>query len=151
MSDDFHYRSVWTIPRCHLQGVVAGSRVYHQRKHSVPLVIHGLISHVYLPIFRNGKRLNPRTSTLSKCQFRYSALLSQSGIIFIFILDFATSESSSKSLFRTEIHARSTNFFLVICKILSCIRLMHFTTKFAMLFLSKYMCVKGSVYKRVCA
>ena len=117
----------------------------------VSLVIHGLNSHAYLPIFRNGKRLNPRTSTPSKCQFRCSALLSQSGIIFI--LDFATSEPSSESLLRTEIHAGSTNFFLAVCKVLFCARLMHSTTKFAMLFLSKCVCdlmVSDVIFAYIC-
>ena len=52
-----------------------------------------------------------------------------------------------ESLLRTEIHAGSTNFFLAVCKVLFCARLMHSTTKFAMLFLSK--CVIPAVYVKL--
>ena len=55
-----------------------------------------------------------------------------------------------ESLLRTEIHAGSTNFFLAVCKGLFCARVMHSTTKFAMLFLSKCVWVKASVCKSVC-
>ena len=47
------------------------------------LVISRLITVTYLPIFfRNGKRLNPRTSTSFHVKFHFTALLSQSGINF---------------------------------------------------------------------
>ena len=45
-----------------------------------------------------------------------------------------------ESLLRTEIHVGSTNFSWQFFKGLFCARVMHSTTKFAMLFLSKCVC-----------
>ena len=46
------------------------------------LVISRLITVTYLPIYWNGKRLNPRTSTSFHVKFQFTALLLQSGINF---------------------------------------------------------------------
>ena len=57
-----------------MQGAVAPLQVYCQRRHLQLVVIPDLISLAYLLTFRNGKRLNPRTSMSSFSNLQFAAL-----------------------------------------------------------------------------
>ena len=107
---------------------------------------HSLQDHFdNLIYFRWWQPAKPRTGTSIFATWGLStALLSQSGFIWLFTTGSATSEHSSEQGRRkvtSHWHSRWINqFFLADFKGLFSARVMHSTTKFAMLFLSK--CVR---------
>ena len=101
---------------------------------------------------RQWQPAKPRTGTsIISAWGLPTALLSQSGFIWLFTTGSATSEHSSEQGRRkvtSHWHSRWINqFFLADFKGLFSARVMHSTTKFAMLFLSK--CVIPAVYVKL--
>ena len=96
------------------RGWMHGLAVIHQRRHCLSMVIWQRDAFVtYLLIFRNGKRLNPRTSMSSSWNLHFAALLSHSVFFgYLRLVQLHQNIPLSKdieSILRTEVHVGSTN------------------------------------------
>ena len=144
MMDDFRDSSFWII----LAGGTWSMDRSGANEDTYPmLVISRLITVTYLPIFSEMGRGSTQEPPCRPFELFIVLHCCRNLALFYFILDFAASEPSSESLLRTEIHAGSTNFSWQFVRDLFCARMMHSTTKFAMLFLSK--CVIPAVYVKL--